>query len=72
MDYKLEKGIPLPKRPGRKPTYPFEQMHIGDSFFVKNGKARSLRNSATNASRKSKHRYAVRIVEGGVRIWRVK
>ena len=36
MPYKIDKARPLPPRV-RKPKYPFDNMEIGDSFFVPTG-----------------------------------
>jgi hypothetical protein len=78
---KLDKGVPIPPRtrghgPHRK--FPWEEMEIGDSFFVpKKGKhypqtdvsAKSYvkRHLATMAGKK----FAARRNSEGVRIWRV-
>lgn len=36
-EYKIEKKVAMPKRaahPGRKPKYPFNDMEVGDSFYI--------------------------------------
>ena len=65
--YKIDKGVPLP---GKCTKYPWEQMGIGDSFFVKNGNQARVGASATNAARFGK-KFTTRKVDGGVRVWRV-
>ena len=68
------------RRPGRKGTYPWEQMAVGDSFLIECDEADRVRrgNSAQNSARSFAKtrgldwRFSFRQVEGGVRIWRVK
>jgi hypothetical protein len=71
--YEIEKNVPVPPR--KKVTvYPFHQMKKGDSFFipVKGKKAQeSRRRSATAAAYKQKVKITARVMEDGVRIWRI-
>lgn len=69
----IEKDKNPPKFFGK---YPWEQMEVGDSFYVENpprnkfGYALSL---TTNAHRKFKDKRFTQRVEGnGVRVWRIK
>lgn len=55
---KIEKGIPVPNRMGcggRKTTYPFAKMKVGDSISVlyqsENGRVCSLKNLAASYKR---------------------
>jgi hypothetical protein len=82
----IESGIPIPVKgttrgnpnSGRKAIYPFRDMAVGDSFFVPalNGRTpQQVRNGITGAiafhtKAHPGRRFASRIVEGGVRIWR--
>lgn len=83
--FTIEKGIPCPALQPRGVTskYPFDKMEVGDSFFVpvspKEGEAvehalsRLRSNIEGNKRRVVKmtgHTITVRIVEGGVRVWR--
>ena len=71
----IEKGIPIPpmNRRGRKPLVERSLMEIGDSYFKKNGKAPSEKALVFRWSKnaKSKFKFTVRAVDGGVRVWRV-
>lgn len=67
--YALEKDVEFPART-RKGKYPFEQMDVGDSFFVGAVSVGSLRSTAYSASVRLERKFAVREVDGGVRIWR--
>ena len=78
MAIEIESGIPIPIKGSQKTIYPFQDMAVGDSFFVpvKNGKTPAqTRNGITGViSYHTKahpgRRFASRIVEGGVRFWR--
>jgi hypothetical protein len=52
-------------------------MSIGDSFFVKTNDRKDHQRALSSMNTKSKnkglnHKYSIRTVEGGFRIWRVK
>lgn len=76
VEYKIEKSVPVTPRklPRNKCKYPFPLMEPGDSFFVAMDSGVNL-----NSMRSSAHQYGhkhgwgiqTRVVEGGVRIWRV-
>lgn len=80
--FKVEQGIELPPKPepGRRAyKYPWDEMKVGDSFFVpaEEGRARKMGQQIiggghTRARRQNQRRvFTFRQVEGGVRIWRV-
>lgn len=71
----IDKGLPVPKRykSGRPYMYPYEQMEIGDSFFV--AKNRNGGGALVNHAKKvTGHTFTLRTVTEngvkGVRIWR--
>lgn len=69
----IEKDVPLVTAPRtRGSKYPFKDMAVGDSFAVPL-KAQSLRSIATSYAKKEQGtvKFAVRIAEGGSRVWRV-
>lgn len=75
---KLEKNIPLPETRGRRPTYPFAEMEVGDSFEVEiigREPLQRARNRAFNAARQHGllhgKKFAVRTFADSARIWRV-
>ena len=70
-DIKIEKGIPLPKAKAGKKSKPrfFDGMEVGDSVFFENrADANRLRGSMHNNGM----RPAIREVDGGHRVWRLK
>ncbi|MCH8137233.1 MAG: hypothetical protein IIB77_14755 [Proteobacteria bacterium] len=71
-EIKIEERIKMPSRPGNR-KYPFPDMKIGDSFFVKLRAMVSARTAACAfAKRHPEFRFSTGIVDGGLRIWRVK
>lgn len=76
--YNIEKCIPIPpqgRSPGPPSKYPWAQMEVGDSFFVPGappkGVAKQLKSAASQQATRHGRRYATRLVEGGVRVWRI-
>ena len=66
MNYDIEKDIVIP---GTKKKYPWNDMEIGDSFFVPEADAKGV------SSSHRKHygeEHVTRRVDGGIRIWRTK
>lgn len=78
MQFEIEKGIPEKSR--YKNIYPFEQMEVGDSFWVAATivTRKQLGCNLSNRSRlwAQKHyperKFSVGQEGGGVRVWRVK
>ena len=82
MKIKIEKDIPIPDVISRY-KYPFEEMEIGESFFVELGTHQnyislreSIKLSARYNSRNNGRSYHVSIIESGeklgVRCWRIR
>ena len=72
-EFKIEKGIPVPppKRELRSGVYAvLRSLDVGDSFVAR-GKQDSVRGMACMAGKKYGRKFATRVVEGGVRVWRV-
>ncbi len=71
--HSIDRDIPIPNVALKKEgIYPWEQMEVGDSFFV--SREESLKVSAAAASRKKRHPdfdYVMRRDGAGTRIWRV-
>jgi hypothetical protein len=74
--YRVERGVALPET---RSCFPFLDMAKGDSFFVPcvlgdaAGKQKSISSSAGRFERKNIGcKFTTRIVEGGVRCWRVR
>lgn len=72
MTYTIESDIPVPTRTNTNASkYPWGLMDVGDSFMVSNGNVKSLRTVAYGASKRTGMKFKARVVEGGVRVWRV-
>jgi hypothetical protein len=67
--FKVEKGVPIPSN---RPTYPFAQLQVGDSFAAPLAKHGSLRTLATWYGKEWSRRFVCRRAGKGVRVWRVK
>jgi len=83
MNFTIEKGVPYPKK-GKKGfvNYPFDEMEVGDSFFVplkKGNKITSLQpqilSNAKSYALHNKKDWTFKTSreedETGIRIWRV-
>jgi len=76
MQYKVEKDIPVPK--GEAYTkYPFDEMSIGDSFFIEEysrEKMQSIGGAISNykKTKAPKKRFKQLKYEGGIRVWRTR
>lgn len=77
--FKIEKGISIPQKSGRNPLWPFTLMEeIGDSVLIPielytRSQHTLIMNAARNSGNKKepKWKFQSRVVDGGVRIWRV-
>jgi len=73
MSFEIEKNHVVPASVdglGRREKYPWSQMEVGDSFFVKDGEVRKVAGAACHAGRRAGKKFVVRAVDGGVRAWR--
>lgn len=63
--YEVQKNVPLPKadrsNQPRKLKYPFEDMEVGDMFFVPNKTKNTLAIYASHQSRKLKRKFSTRL-----------
>jgi len=72
MKIKIEKGIAIPPSLKEKRDYPFNEMKIGESFFVETNK-NNLYQQAHNYRKNNKEfNFVVRRDKTGSRVWRVK
>lgn len=73
---KIEKGIAIPTPSGRgAPKYPWHEMEIGDSFFLKKDvvpMSRMYSHISQANKRYAPKKFTLRKLENGVRIWRTK
>ena len=69
---KIESGIQIPIASNKRNAYPFKQLRVGQSFFVKGGKITSLSSYASHARAALPNtRFTMRTMDGGVRVWRI-
>ena len=72
----IDKGIPIPRarrggRGRRPPLYPWSGMEVGDSFLAEGLTQQHVTAVSRYAARKHGWKFTTRVVEGGVRIWRI-
>jgi hypothetical protein len=74
----IENGIPLPSQSrGMKRKYPIVELEVGQSFLVvcspeiSRKRIMSVSSLCNRHARKTGFRYTCRVVDGGVRVWRV-
>jgi hypothetical protein len=73
MNFRIEKGVPLPERKaGRRQLYPFTEMKAGSSFLAPIAAELNIRAAASYQNRTTKMRFAVHRMPNGIRVWRVK
>jgi uncharacterized protein (DUF2249 family) len=73
-EYRIERGIPMPKSPGASAILTaLDKLEIGESILVHDMAPSDVRSRVGYAKIKHRDRnYATRTVEGGTRIWRTK
>jgi len=76
-DFPLETGVPMPQGGPdySRYKYPWRQMQVGDSFFVpvtgnKKSKLYAMKSVIFYQHEKHPEHFEVRVVDGGVRVWR--
>lgn len=68
--YEIAKDVPLPETRKRH-NYPYEDMQVGESFWVKDGNMNALCNSNRIKGKKLGRKFVCRKENDGVRVWRV-
>ena len=68
--FTIEKNVPMPKT-SRVSKYPFDKLEVGDSFLVAGGKKGTVAAAANAAAKRLERKFTVRVVEDGVRVWRI-
>mgnify|MGYP001612441397 CR=1 FL=1 len=75
-EIKIEKGVPVSSSltfPDSPRAYPWRQMEVGDSFKVAGVDANTVASAANQFQKRArgKCKFTVRLVDGGVRCWRI-
>ena len=74
--FQLEDAVPLPRPRSRYGSWPFQNMSVGQSFFVPNDviarykHEETIRASAHNAGKRYGMKFATQRQPEGIRIWR--
>jgi hypothetical protein len=68
ISVEVEREVPLPKL---RHKYPYEQMEVGESFFVPGMSLQVLCNSNYWAGKKYGRKFIARCEKGGIRVWRL-
>lgn len=74
MSFDIESDHVIPATMARTPRagkYPWRTMEIGDSFFSEETNRNRIGSAASKAAKKTGFRFTVRVVDGGIRVWRV-
>lgn len=67
-EIKIEKGFPIP---ASRRTYPFDDLKVGESFFVKDVAIAKISGSRGKAEQRTGFKFVARTMDGGVRVWRI-
>jgi len=71
MIFEIEKGVPIPNIIPSRSIYPFRDMEVGDSFFVKCHK--NIYSTVTTHNKRNAPKIFTARKEGsGFRVWRIK
>jgi hypothetical protein len=68
---KIESNIPAPATIRRR-KYPFDEMKVGDSFYVSGRRPVEIGGSKLMATKRTGFEFACRTEGDGARVWRVK
>lgn len=75
-EFRVEDGVAVPARAGKKSKYPWENLKPDQSFFVPDGKKQSITSSAYRYGKDHDMKFTIREVTEngvtGVRVWRKK
>jgi len=67
---KIEKGVDVPSERKRL-SYPYAQMDVGDSFFIKDVALQTICNANYRYGSKHGVKFTARKQDGGIRVWRI-
>jgi hypothetical protein len=71
INIKVEKNIPIPTAAKKRNTYGFFNLKIGDSVFIDSANHDSNAAAAAKMyARRNRLKFVMRVMDGGLRIWR--
>lgn len=69
----IEKNIPIPFKRTYRSKYPWQDMKVGDSFFIKEANPKNIAAAVYSAAKRFEGKqFLWRDMDGGIRVWRVK
>ena len=68
--YQIDSDVP-PPQPRKRHNFPYEQMQVGESFWVSGMKMQSLCNVNVRQAKRLKRKFACRKEGDGIRVWRI-
>lgn len=69
--FEIEKFVPIPVGYAKKKKYPFAEMEIGDSILFCGSDMKKARSYSHAFGVRHGMKFVTRLVDGGMRIWRV-
>ena len=70
--YPIDDNIPLPAPlRGAPQKYPYTKLEVGQSYFVPNVAQKKAGSGYVQFAKRTGRKFVSRIVDGGVRVWRV-
>ena len=72
VKFTIDRGVPMPPVRGNKIIYPFDDMEVGDSFFVPNVEHGDITPQIAyrRRTRGWARKFTTRKENGGIRVWR--
>jgi hypothetical protein len=68
--YEISKDVPMPA-PLKRHNYPYEQLQVGESFWVGEHTVQKISNLNNRKSKQLGRRFICRKEDEGYRVWRV-
>lgn len=69
--FEIEKFVPIQTGYAKKKKYPFAEMEVGDSILFCESDMKSARSCSHAFGVRHGMKFTTRLVDGGMRIWRV-
>ena len=69
--FEIEKFVPIPAGYAKSKKYPFSEMEIGDSILFGESDMKAARSYSHAFGVRHGMKFTTRLVDGGMRIWRI-
>jgi hypothetical protein len=70
QEYEITKAVPIPE-PMKRLNYPYEQLQVGESFWVPDVNVQHMCNANRRKSKSLGRTFVARKENNGIRVWRV-